>query len=347
MTILAPQYQNAIQFSFGDSPELADELLRLVLAGRKTASCGDLRQFGVGKEPLPEVGRRDVVLNGAGEAACVIETLSVEIKRFDDVDPSFTDREGEGPYSSWREGHERYFARNGGFSPDMDVVCETFRLVEVLPAGRAVYNEVAKPIFVVTDIEADGPTPLHNSMLSFASVAIEADGTPHGTFEAQLLQRPDRTTNEQTMAWWQTQPEAWAAATADAEDPAVVMPRYADWVEALPGPKVFVAAPMIFDGLWMDHYLDQFAGTRALSGPFKGRQIFRGGGICLYTMAGTLRGAPYLDWGMSKLPAEFYGHVAHTHRAIDDAQGFANVLVELLKISRSLPPITGTAADFR
>ncbi|HEY8576811.1 MAG TPA: ASCH domain-containing protein [Devosia sp.] len=347
MAALPPQYQNAIQFSFGDSPELADELLRLVLAGRKTASCGDLRQFSSSKEPLPEVGRRDVVLDGAGEPACVIETLSVEIKRFDDVDPSFTDREGEGPYSNWREGHERYFARNGGFSPDMDVVCETFRLVEVLPAGRAVYNEVAKPIFVVTDIESDGPTPLHNSMLSFASVAIEADGTRHGTFEAQLLQRPDRTTNEQTMAWWQTQPEAWAAATADAEDPAVVMPRYADWVEALPGPKVFVAAPMVFDGLWMDHYLDQFAGTRALSGPFKGRQIFRGGGICLYTMAGTLRGAPYLDWGMSKLPAEFYGHVAHTHRAIDDAQGFANVLVELFKLSRALPPIIGTAADFR
>lgn len=347
MTILPPQYQNAIQFSFGDSPELADELLALVLAGRKTATCGALRDFGSGKEAMPEVGRRDVVLNGANQPACVIETVTVDIKRFDDVDPSFTDREGEGPYAQWREGHERYFARNGGFSPDMDVVCETFRLVEVLPAGRAVYNEVAKPIFVVTDIEADGPTPLHNSMLSFASVAIEADGTRHGTFEAQLLQRPDRASNETTMAWWATQPEAWAAATTDAEEPAVVMPRYADWVEALPGPKVFVAAPMIFDGLWMDHYLDQFAGTRALSGPFKGRQIFRGGGICLYTMAGTLRGAPYLDWGMSKLPAKFYGHVAHTHRAIDDAQGFANVLVELFKLSRALPPITGSQADFR
>ena len=134
---------------------------------------------------------------------------------------------------------------------------------------------------------------------------------------------------------------------SNAEEPAEVMPRYAQWVESLPGPKVFVAAPMIFDGLWMDHYLDEFAGTRALSGPFKGRQIFRGGGICLYTMAGTLRGAPYLDWGMSKLPAEFYGHIAHTHKAIDDACGFANVLVELLKISRALPPIQGSKSDFR
>ena len=302
---LPPHYANAITFSFGDTPALNDELLALVLAGKKTATCGALRDYGPGKETKPMAGRRDVVLNSKGEPACVVETLSLETNRFDDIEASFTHREG------------------------------------------AVYNKVASPIFIVTDIESDGPTPLHNSMLSFASVAIEADGTPHGEFEAQLIQRPDRTTNETTMAWWQTQPEAWAATTANAEDPAVVMPRFADWVEALPGPKVFVAAPMIFDGLWMDHYLDEYAGTRALSGPFKGRQIFRGGGICLYTMAGTLRGAPYLDWGMSKLPAEFYGHIAHTHKAVDDARGFANVLVELFKISRRLPPITGSASDFR
>jgi len=347
MAPLPPHYANSIQFSFGDTPELADTLLALVLAGKKTATCGALRDYGPGKEPLPQVGRRDVVLNGAGAPACVIETLSVEIGRFDAIQPGFTDLEGEGDYAAWRAGHEAYFARNGGFTPDMEIMCERFRMVEVLPAGRPVYNLVASPIFIVTDIESDGPTPLHNSMLSFASVAIEADGTRHGTFEAQLLQRPDRTTNETTMAWWETQPEAWAATTTNAEEPALVMPRFADWVESLPGPKVFVAAPMIFDGLWMDHYLDEYAGTRALSGPFKGRQIFRGGGICLYTMAGTLRGAPYLDWGMSKLPAEFYGHIAHTHKAIDDANGFANVLVELFKISRALPPITGSASDFR
>lgn len=344
---LPPHYANANQFSFGDSPELKDELLALVLSGKKTATCGALRDYSEGKEAMPVIGRRDVVLDGAGEPAAVIETLSLEIKRFDDVTPEFSDREGEGPYAKWRAEHEAYFARNGGFSPDMELVCERFKLVEVLPAGRAVYNRVASPIFIVTDIESDGPTPLHNSMLSFASVAVEADGTRHGEFEAQLLARPDRTTNEQTMAWWATQPEAWAATTANAEEPSVVMPRFADWVENLPGPKVFVAAPMIFDGLWMDHYLDEFAGTRVLSGPFKQRQIFRGGGVCLYTMAGTLRGAPYLDWGMSKLPAEFYGHIAHTHKAIDDARGFANVLVELMKISRALPAISGSKSDFR
>lgn len=203
------------------------------------------------------------------------------------------------------------------------------------------------PVFIVTDIESDGPTPLHNSMLSFASVAIDADGTRYGEFEAVLEPRPDKMQNPITMDWWATQPQAWAAATTDPEPAETVMPRFADWVESLPGPRVFAAAPMMFDGLWMDHYLDLFADTRVLGGPFAQRQIFKGGGVCLYTMAGTLRGVPYPHWGMSKLPAEFYGHIAHTHKAIDDARGFANVLVELFKISRSLPPISGAASDFR
>ena len=122
-----------VSFSFGDSPELADELLALVLAGKKTATCGALRDFG-GDEPVPEVGRRDIVLDGRGEPAAVIETVSVELKRFDEVDAGFAAMEGEGDlsYDYWRTAHEAYFARNGGFSPDMILVCERFRLVEAL-----------------------------------------------------------------------------------------------------------------------------------------------------------------------------------------------------------------------
>ena len=46
-----------------------------------------------------------------------------------------------------------------------------------------------------------------------------------------------------TMAWWETQPEAWAHATTNPEPAEIVMPRYADWVESLPGFRVFAAAP--------------------------------------------------------------------------------------------------------
>lgn len=122
-----------VTFTFGDSPEMADELLALVLAGRKTATCGALRDYG-GAEPVPVVGRRDVVLDGQGRRAAVIETVEAIHRRFDEVDAAFARDEGEGDlsYEYWRDVHQAYFERNGGFSPDMILVCERFRLVELL-----------------------------------------------------------------------------------------------------------------------------------------------------------------------------------------------------------------------
>ena len=208
-------------------------------------------------------------------------------------------------------------------------------------------DDLPQTTFVVTDIEADGPTPLHSSMLSFASVAVDYRGNVLGEFEANLTTRADRAPHPVTMDWWKTQPDAWVSATTNPEPPESVMPRYADWVESLPGFRVFAAAPMIFDGLWMDAYLDAFANTRVLGHPTGGRQIFKGGGVCLYTMAGTLRGAPYLNWGMQRVPAEWYGNIEHSHKAIDDARGFANVLVKLFQMSGALPSITGTDSIYR
>jgi hypothetical protein len=201
--------------------------------------------------------------------------------------------------------------------------------------------------FVVTDVEADGPNPLESSMLSFASVACDVTGHVLDEFEAVLTPRPERKPDPGTMAWWAGQPEAFRHATQNPEPPELVMPRYADWVGRLPGYRVFCAAPIIFDGLWMDHYLSTFAGTRVLGGPFKSRQIFRGGGVCIYTMAGALRGAEYLKWGMQRVPSEWYGHIVHSHRAIDDARGFANVLARLFSISQGLEKIEATESVYR
>jgi uncharacterized protein YhfF len=32
----------------------------------------------------------------------------------------------------WQQGHAAYFARNGGFTPEMELVCERFVMVEDL-----------------------------------------------------------------------------------------------------------------------------------------------------------------------------------------------------------------------
>ena len=126
------KYPGAQSFRFGDSEALCTELLELVRSGRKTATCFAARELDTGEEVMPVPGRRDVSLHWNGRPALVIETVSVEIRRFEEVGEDFALSEGEDDsLAGWRAGHRRYFERNGGWSLDMPLVCERFRLVEV------------------------------------------------------------------------------------------------------------------------------------------------------------------------------------------------------------------------
>jgi uncharacterized protein YhfF len=122
------RYQHLRTFAFGDSPELADELLELVVKRIKTATCS------TEDEPNTSApGERWVVLDGRGEPRCVIESTEVAYRRFNEVDATFAYDEGEGDRSLayWRSAHRAYFDRLGRFSEDMMLMCERFRLVEV------------------------------------------------------------------------------------------------------------------------------------------------------------------------------------------------------------------------
>ncbi len=132
------RYPGAETFTFGDNRGLCDRLLGLVRAGAKTATCGALRDYQEGGEPLPVVGRRDIALDWDGRPTLVVETVAVKICQFRDVGEDFALAEGEDEnLAGWRAGHEAYFARNGGFDPEMELVCERFRLVEDLAAAAA------------------------------------------------------------------------------------------------------------------------------------------------------------------------------------------------------------------
>ena len=119
-------------FAFGDSPEMADRLLGFVLSGAKTATCWAARDG-----ELTHVGKRMVAKDGAGNPRAVLETVSLEKLRFNEVGWTFAHAEGEGDecLEDWRDGHRAYFTRNGGFAPDMMLWCERFRLVEVIGEG--------------------------------------------------------------------------------------------------------------------------------------------------------------------------------------------------------------------
>ena len=120
-------------------------------------------------------------------------------------------------------------------------------------------------IYVSTDVEADGPIPGPHSMLSFASAAYRADKTLVGTFEANLFLLPGAQGDPRTMAWWEGQPEAWASCRENVREPAVVMPEYVAWLNALPGKPVFVAYPAAYDFMFVYWYLMRFAGESPFS----------------------------------------------------------------------------------
>ncbi|WP_170558496.1 ASCH domain-containing protein [Ruegeria atlantica] len=127
------RYPDAQTFKFGDSAMMSAELLSLVRAGRKTATCGALRDYPDGSPETPVVGRRDIALEWDGRPALVIETVDVSVCRFCDMSEDFALAEGENDtLEGWREDHRRYFERNGGFDPEMELLCERFRLIEDL-----------------------------------------------------------------------------------------------------------------------------------------------------------------------------------------------------------------------
>ena len=129
MDAATQDWQSLESFAFGDSPEMADRLLGFVLSGAKTATCWAARDG-----ELTHVGKRMVAKDGAGNPRAVIETVSLEKLRFNEVGWTFALAEGEGDecLEDWRDGHRAYFTRNGGFAPDMLLWCERFRLVEVI-----------------------------------------------------------------------------------------------------------------------------------------------------------------------------------------------------------------------
>ncbi|QCR38472.1 ASCH domain-containing protein [Nissabacter sp. SGAir0207] len=124
------QYQQANQWQFGDSAEMADALLALVIDGQKRATCGSLQSYYDDNEPLPQVDEINIILDGRGRRACAIRITEVALWRFCDVPEEFALAEGEGTFEEWKQEHRRFFSRNGEFSEEMKLVCFRFELVE-------------------------------------------------------------------------------------------------------------------------------------------------------------------------------------------------------------------------
>ena len=193
-------------------------------------------------------------------------------------------------------------------------------------------------LYVVVDIETDGPNPGSHSMLSFGAVACRAAGSQPGRgpeasadrFTVNLLPLPGAGSEPRTMAWWATEPEAWAAATRDALPAAEAMARFVDWLRGLPEIPVFAAHPVAFDGFWIDWYLRRFTGHRLFKGPYDGERLFQDAALDIPSLAVGVLGMEPAQAITKPYPEAWFGGHAHTHCALDDARGYAALLQQLL-----------------
>ncbi|MBR6970597.1 MAG: ASCH domain-containing protein [Firmicutes bacterium] len=124
---------------FERTESACNDLLGLVLQGKKRATSSSLAGYQISGEKPPEEGELSVITDWDGNPRCVIRTVRVTRLPYKDITFDLARREGEDDtLESWRNNHEKFFREEGKelgyeFSEDMTVVFEEFEVVRILP----------------------------------------------------------------------------------------------------------------------------------------------------------------------------------------------------------------------
>jgi uncharacterized protein YhfF/GNAT superfamily N-acetyltransferase len=128
---------------FGDTQELAHELVELVLHGPKRATAGLSELVSALPEVAPVPAGYSVVTEHDGTPRAVIRTAALDRRPFAGVDAAFAWDEGEGDRTldDWKDGHRSYFTRELAalgrkFDEDMLVDLERFELLYPFEAAH-------------------------------------------------------------------------------------------------------------------------------------------------------------------------------------------------------------------
>jgi DNA polymerase III alpha subunit (gram-positive type) len=169
-------------------------------------------------------------------------------------------------------------------------------------------------MYVMIDIEADGPIPGDYSMISFGAVVVEPSLST--TFYGKL-----RPISEQWV------PDALAVSgftrdeTLAFDDPKSVMTTFAAWLKQhVPKRPMFIADNNGFDWSFINWYFHHFVGAN----PFG--------------HSSTNLGSLYK--GLVKDVTKSFKHLrktAHTHNPVDDALGNAEALLAMRDMGLKLP----------
>jgi uncharacterized protein YhfF len=121
---------------FGSTEKSANELVELVLSGKKKATSSAHWIYKHKNEAVPSPGDYSIVTDWSGKAKCIIKTTETTILPFSEVKEEMASKEGEGDLSLdyWRRVHTEFFTREcedagKDFPKDILIVFEEFEVV--------------------------------------------------------------------------------------------------------------------------------------------------------------------------------------------------------------------------
>jgi len=179
---------------------------------------------------------------------------------------------------------------------------------------------IMEEVYISIDIETDGPIPGKNSMLSLGAAAFLKNGKQIGSFYKKLNTLAGANSDQSTMDWWATKPEAWKEVCVDREPAESVMGQFVCWVKEFDYTPVAVCYPAGFDFTYLYWYMIAF----------EGKSPFSFSALDIKSYVSGYLGIPYRQATKRNMPKEWFSKKPHTHKAIDDAieQGelFINIL---------------------
>lgn len=118
-------------WSFGNTPEMADELVSLVMEGKKTATCSLLRAYQGYEDEIPRVGVYSLICDGREKPMCIVFYTDTFICKFNEISERHAYEEGEGDRTIdyWKKVHLKFFTSYGDFHEDENLLCERFKVV--------------------------------------------------------------------------------------------------------------------------------------------------------------------------------------------------------------------------
>ena len=119
---------------------------------------------------------------------------------------------------------------------------------------------ISKTIFFVFDIEADGDSPVYNSMLSIGIVIFDESGKELESYQSNIKPLADRVQGKRCMEeFWNKNPEAWKFVNTDAKSSFIVMQQVSELYQKYKdqGCNIdWVADPAAYDWQWLKAYME-------------------------------------------------------------------------------------------